>query len=317
MSSFKIINGSCVEQNVDAIVNAANGYMMHGGGVARAILMKAGPELNEACQKYKLPIRDGSVIVTPAFNIKNAKIIIHAVGPDFGRNKEAFGELCDAYYNSLVELKNNNYHSIAFPLISSGIFGGSLENPVAISTKYCIKAYNSFVIDNLDYDVDVLLCAYSEREYMEALKQQELMNKKEVKEEKREFESIDEIINYLKNEYKKAEYITPDPSYTIGEDGQKIYYIGGLSYDNRVFYIPRYLVSNNYIEEKYYNRDNYPEFFEEDWRKYNLDNLDIGRVSYLILRVFNIERIVEGAIDGMIENGSMLKLVERAKVLKK
>ena len=102
-----------------------------------------------------------------------------------------------------------------------------------------------------------------------------------------------------------------------GENGEKIYYIGGLSYDNRVFYIPKYLVSNNYIEEKYYNRDNYPEFFEEDWRKYNLDNLDIGRVSYLILRVFNIERISEGSIDSMIQNGSMLKLVERAKVLKK
>ncbi len=99
MSSFKIIKGSCVEQKVDAIVNAANGYMMHGGGVARAILMKAGSELNNACSKYELPIRDGSVIVTPAFNIKNAKIIIHAVGPDFKKNKDAFGELCDADYN--------------------------------------------------------------------------------------------------------------------------------------------------------------------------------------------------------------------------
>ena len=102
MSNFKIIKDSCVNQKVDAIVNAANGHMMHGGGVARAILMKAGPELNDACHKYKLPIRDGSVIVTPAFNITNAKIIIHAVGPDFGRTADAFGELCDAYYNSLL-----------------------------------------------------------------------------------------------------------------------------------------------------------------------------------------------------------------------
>ena len=55
MSNFKIIKDSCVNQKVDAIVNAANGHMMHGGGVARAILMKAGPELNDACHKYKLP----------------------------------------------------------------------------------------------------------------------------------------------------------------------------------------------------------------------------------------------------------------------
>lgn len=83
MCSFKNINGSCVGQEADAIVNAANGYMIHAGGVARTILLKSGPELNDACKKYNLPIKDGSVIVTPAFNIKNTKIIIHAVGPDF------------------------------------------------------------------------------------------------------------------------------------------------------------------------------------------------------------------------------------------
>ena len=74
MSSIKLIQGSSIDQNVDAIVNAANKYMMHGGGVARAILLKAGEELNKACQKYDLPIKDGEVIVTPSFNIKNFKI---------------------------------------------------------------------------------------------------------------------------------------------------------------------------------------------------------------------------------------------------
>lgn len=316
MSDFKIIKGSCVNQNVDAIVNAANGYMIHSGGVAYAILMKAGSELNKACKKNKLPIRDGSVIVTPAFNIKNAKIIIHAVGPNFGKTADAFGELCDAYYNSLVELKNNNYHSIAFPLISSGIFGGNLENSVAISTKYCIKAYNRFVIDNYDYDINVLLCAYSDDEYIKAVEQQEMMNKEYEKEEVRGFDSIDEIINYLKNEYKKAQYSVPDPSYTIGENGEKIHYIGGLDYDWRVFDIPKYLVDNDYVKEKYYNREDYSEFFDEDWEEYDFDNLDIGRVSYMILRIFNIERISEGSIDYMIEKGIMLKLIERAKKLK-
>lgn len=316
MSSFKIIKDSCVNQNVDAIVNAANGYMMHGGGVARAILMKSGSELNKACQKYKLPIRDGSVIVTPAFNIKNAKIIIHAVGPDFGKNADAYGELCDAYYNSLVELKKNNYHSIAFPLISSGIFGGNLEDPVAISTKYCIKAYNKFVINNYDYNIDVFLCAYSDNEYNNAVNQQEKMNKESEKTEKRGFDSIDEIIDYLKNKYKKAEYITPDPSYTIGKDGKKIYYMGSLYYDTRVFDIPKYLVKNGYIEDKYYNREKYPEFFDEDWQVYDFDNLDLGRLSYLILRTFNMERINEGCIDDMIESGYMLKFIERIKELK-
>lgn len=171
MSNFKIIKDSCIDQNVDAIVNAANGYMMHGGGVAYAILMKAGLELNNACREYDLPISEGSVIVTSGFNIKNTKIIIHAVGPDFGRNPEAFESLYNAYYNSLIELKKNNYHSIAFPLISSGIFGGDLKNPVAVSTKYAIEAYSNFINDYSDYDIDVLLCAYYENEYDNAMEE--------------------------------------------------------------------------------------------------------------------------------------------------
>jgi len=170
MSTFKIIHGSCVNQNVDAIVNAANGNMMHGGEVARAILLKAGNELNQACAKYNLPVRDGECITTPAFNITNAKIIIHAVGPDFGRTPNAFDELFNAYYNSLIELKNKNFHSISFPLISSSIFAGNLENPVSESTKQCVRAYNKFIEDNHDYNIDLLLCAFKDEEYEEAIK---------------------------------------------------------------------------------------------------------------------------------------------------
>ena len=166
--SIRLIKGSCVEQNVDAIVNAANGYMMHGGGIAKAILLKAGNELNVACQKYKLPIKDGQVIVTPAFNIKNAKIIIHAVGPDFNVTPDGFDLLCDAYYNSLLALKDDNMHSISFPLISSSIFGGNLENPVKESSKQCLRAYNKFIEDFPEYNIDVLLCAFTDKEYMDA-----------------------------------------------------------------------------------------------------------------------------------------------------
>lgn len=177
MSTFKIIKDSCVNQEVDAIVNAANGYMMHGGGVARAILLKAGQELNDACSKYNFPIKDGQVIVTPAFNITNAKIIIHSVGPDFNRTPNAFKELYEAYYNSLIALKDNNYHSISFPLISSSIFGGNLDNAVKESIKQCIRAYNKFISDYPDYDINVLLCAYQSDEYNDALDQYNDMSK--------------------------------------------------------------------------------------------------------------------------------------------
>ena len=170
MSKIELIEESCLEQKVDAIVNAANKYMIHGGGIARAILLKAGNELNKACQEFDLPINDGEVIVTSSFNIINTKIIIHAVGPDFNRTPNAYEKLYDAYYNSLIALKNNNYHTIAFPLISSGIFAGNIENPVQLSTKECLKAYKDFINKYNDYDIKVKLCAYTKNEYNEAKK---------------------------------------------------------------------------------------------------------------------------------------------------
>lgn len=61
-------------------------------------------------------------------------------------------------------MMDNRYHSISFPLISSGIFGGSLENPAGESTKPCCKAYESFLKDFPDYDIEVKLCAFSANE---------------------------------------------------------------------------------------------------------------------------------------------------------
>lgn len=67
-------------------------------------------------------------------------------------------------------LKENGLHTISFPLISSGIFGGSLDNPPAESTKQCLRAYKKFVTDYPNYDVDVKLCAFSSSEMIEAQK---------------------------------------------------------------------------------------------------------------------------------------------------
>ena len=168
MSKFELVKGSCVLEEVDAVVNAANVYLSSGGGVCGAIFKKAGYlELTEACSKIKTPLNMGDAVITPAFNITNAKYIIHAVGPDFGKFPNAFDELYNAYYNSLKVLKENNLHSIAFPLISSGIYGGNLENPVTNSFSMFIKAYNMFVKDNNDYEIDVKLCAFTDNEYEE------------------------------------------------------------------------------------------------------------------------------------------------------
>ncbi|MBP3818630.1 MAG: macro domain-containing protein [Butyrivibrio sp.] len=169
MSNIVLIQESSVNQNVDAIVNAANPHLLQGGGVCGAIFSSAGSsELAKECSKYKTPLKDGSAVITSSCRMKNCKAIIHAVGPDFRVRKDAFKELSDAYYNSLKVLKDNGYHSISFPLISSGIFAGDLEHPVAESTKQCKRAYKKFTEDYPDYDIDVKLCVYSPRHWDEA-----------------------------------------------------------------------------------------------------------------------------------------------------
>jgi O-acetyl-ADP-ribose deacetylase (regulator of RNase III) len=169
MSKIELIHGSCADQVADVVVNAANDGLWAGGGICGVIFRKAGVQkLTEACSKYQTPLKDGDAVITPAFKLTNAKAIIHAVGPNFAVTPTAFKELFDAYYNSLAVLKENGYHSISFPLISSGIFGGNLDNPVAESTKQCLGAYKKFVRDYPDYEIDVKLCAYGQDEMQKA-----------------------------------------------------------------------------------------------------------------------------------------------------
>ena len=172
MQSIELLHASCADQEVDAVVNAANGFLAAGTGICGVIFEKAGEdELTEACDQIDKPVEDGQAVMTPAFGIKNAKAIIHAVGPDFSYTPDAFDKLFDAYYNSLMVLKEHDYHSIAFPLISAGVFGIELDNPVGVSTEYCIKAYNAFTTEYPDYDLKLILCAFMSAEYEEAKKQ--------------------------------------------------------------------------------------------------------------------------------------------------
>ena len=169
MSKIKLINASCADQEVDAVVNAANNGLRAGGGICGVIFRKAGmAELTAACNKQKTPLNDGEAVITPAFHLHNAKAIIHAVGPNFAYKPSAFQELFNAYYNSLSVLKENGYHSIAFPLISAGIFGGSLKNPAVESAKQCLAAYRQFEKDYPEYEIEVRLCAFTAAEMQDA-----------------------------------------------------------------------------------------------------------------------------------------------------
>ena len=166
MSNLKLIHGSCADQTADAVVNAANSGLWEGSGICGVIFSKCGSkELAQECSKYQTPIKDGNAVITSACKMKNAKYIIHAVGPDFRITPTAFLELFNAYYNSHILLKDNNLHTISFPLISAGIFGKTLPNPAEESAKQCSRAFRKFLQDFPDYDINVMLCAYDSKEY--------------------------------------------------------------------------------------------------------------------------------------------------------
>lgn len=120
--SFTIVRQDLTKMKVDAIVNAANTDLQMGGGVCGAIFKAAGAaELQTACKKLA-PIQTGEAVITPGLGLP-AKFIIHTAGPVYrdGKNNEK-EQLSLCYINSMKRAVENKCESIAFPLISSGIY---------------------------------------------------------------------------------------------------------------------------------------------------------------------------------------------------
>ena len=117
---IKLEREDITEMSVDAIVNAANKKLQHGGGVARAIVSKGGYVIQEESNKIG-EIGVGEAAITTAGNLK-AKYVIHAVGPRMGEGDEE-EKLKNATLNSLMLADEYNLRSIAFPAISTGVFG--------------------------------------------------------------------------------------------------------------------------------------------------------------------------------------------------
>lgn len=157
-STIEVKQSDITKLDVDVIVNAANNQLLRGGGVCGAIFRKSGPvELSNACSDIG-SCETGNAVITPGFNLLS-KYIIHAVGPVWqgGENKES-ELLYSAYIQSLILAKENNCHSIAFPLISSGIYG----YPKNEAWEIAIQACNDFINENSDYSINIIFAVLSD-----------------------------------------------------------------------------------------------------------------------------------------------------------
>lgn len=151
---FTIVRQDITKMKVDAIVNAANTDLQMGGGVCGAIFKAAGAaQLQATCDKLA-PIKTGDAVITSGFNLR-AKFVIHAAGPVYRQwNKEQNEQhLRAAYTNSLKRAVENKCESIAFPLISSGIYGYPKDEALQVATS----AIHDYLTD---HDLDVTLVVY-------------------------------------------------------------------------------------------------------------------------------------------------------------
>jgi len=151
---FTIVRQDITKMKVDAIVNAANTDLQMGGGVCGAIFKAAGAaQLQAACDKLA-PIKTGEAVITSGFDLP-AKFVIHAAGPVYRyQNAEQSEKLLrSAYMESLRLAIENNCESIAFPLISSGIYGYPKDEALQVATA----AIQDFLINN---DIDITLVVF-------------------------------------------------------------------------------------------------------------------------------------------------------------
>lgn len=156
--TLRIMIGDITERDTDAIVNAANNYLKHGGGVAGAIVKKGGQIIQEESDKIGF-VPTGSAAITTAGALK-AKYVIHAVGPKWGEGEEE-QKLKNAVLSSLKIASEYKLKSISFPAISSGIYGC----PKDMVAKILINTVFEY-LKNQDVTVETVeFCLFDEETY--------------------------------------------------------------------------------------------------------------------------------------------------------
>ena len=162
---LEMMTGDITEQQTDAIVNAANGSLMGGGGVDGAIHRKAGKELLEECKKVRKEslhgeyLPTGEAVITKGYQLP-AAYVIHTVGPVWdGNTEEKERLLANCYSNSLTLAKEKELTSISFPSISTGVY----RFPVELAATTALQTLKEF-LSNDDFGT-VKMILFSEEDY--------------------------------------------------------------------------------------------------------------------------------------------------------
>lgn len=157
--NIKFIRNNITKIKAQAIVNSANPYPVIGSGTDRAIYLAANKELLLKERKKIGNIETGEAVITSGFNL--CDYIIHTVGPIYidGKHNEA-NELKRCYTNCMILAKTNHIKSIAFPLISTGVYGFPKEEGISIA----ISTINDFLINNY-LEIDVIISVFDDDSY--------------------------------------------------------------------------------------------------------------------------------------------------------
>lgn len=133
-AQIEVMQGNIVKQDdMAAIVNAANAYLQPGGGVAGAIHRAAGPQLAQKGQELA-PIKPGQAVITDAYELPN-DYVIHCLGPVYTVDRPSDQLLADCYRNALQIANDYGLDSIALPAISAGAFGYPLQEAANIAIQ--------------------------------------------------------------------------------------------------------------------------------------------------------------------------------------
>ncbi len=158
-SHIELVKGSVVDMHVGAIVNAANTSLLGGGGVDGAIHRAAGPDLLKECRMLN-GCKTGEAKITGAYHISYADHIIHTVGPVYSGKESDARRLSDCYRNSLDLALANGCTSIAFPGISTGVYGYPLQEAAKISMLTTVEWLDA----HPDVVMNVYFCCFRDAE---------------------------------------------------------------------------------------------------------------------------------------------------------